>query len=155
MQLMQLKSITAKHLALASQCLSVQMMLIPGIQEHIKVHLPAKKHVLLNDLDRVVQDYVVHQQEISQKFVTILRDRVQVHCRTLKALDWKDDAMVVPTQAMTSLVKETTTLHKVLSGILPSETVTQIFQNVFNMVNTKVPEYFTNFSMPTHSSKKR
>ncbi len=125
MHLVQLKSITAKHLALASQSLSVQLALIPHIKTQLQAFFPPKKHILLNDFDRVIQDYQAHQQEIAQKFVTIIKERVQVHCRTMKGADWsKEEQQAAPTQAAALLVKETTTLHKVLTQLLPAHQVT-------------------------------
>jgi len=156
MHLVQLKSITAKHLALASQCLSVQLALIPHIKVHLQSFFPAKKHILLNDFDRVVQDYQAHQQEISQKFVAIMKERVQAHCRTLKAADWsKEEQTAVPTAPIGALVKETATLHKVLTQLLPASQVMQIFENVAMMFSSRLIENFTNFGIPTSGGKKR
>jgi vacuolar protein sorting-associated protein 54 len=48
-----LKNITAKHLALASQSLSVIVSLIPYIREFIRRHLSAKQAVMLTEFDKL------------------------------------------------------------------------------------------------------
>jgi len=149
-----LKSITAKHLALASQCLSLQIVLIPCIRHCLQLYIPPKQSVLLNEIDRILQDFVNHQQEIHQKFVVIMRERVQYHCRLLKALDW-NECLPQPSVPVTALVKETTTLHRVLSQLLPLENVNQIFANVILMLNSRLIENFHNFTISTTSGKLR
>ena len=86
------------------------------------------------------QDYQEHQQEIHAKLVAIMGDRLTAHCKTLlvseqvdalcfnltlpQTVDWNvrrdgvNDYMVV-------LVKETVTLHKVLSRYL-QDTVLEV-----------------------------
>ena len=84
-----------------------------------------------------------------------MKERLAFHCRTLKTLDWKDDNMTTPTTAMNSLIKETTTLHKVLSQLLTQEQLKSVFEDIFTMINTKIPELFANFNVPTVNGKKR
>ena len=74
-----------------------------------------------------MQDFIEHHNEISAKFVSILKDRMQYHCRALKGLDWKNDGLVHPTPPINSLIKETHTLYKVLFQILPFKDVNVSF----------------------------
>jgi vacuolar protein sorting-associated protein 54 len=48
-----LKNITAKHLALASQSLSVVVALIPYVREFIRRHLSSKQAVMLVEFDKL------------------------------------------------------------------------------------------------------
>lgn len=64
-----------------------------------------------------MQDYQEHQQEIHAKLVAIMGDRLSAHCKSLAAVDWSLSRDSV-NDYMTVLVKETVTLHKVLSRYL-------------------------------------
>jgi len=79
-----LKNITAKHLALASQSLSVIVALIPYIREFLRRHLSAKQTVMLIEFDKLKRDYQEHQNEIHAKLVAIMADRLAVHCGELR-----------------------------------------------------------------------
>ena len=66
---------------------------------------------------RKLQDYQEHQHEIHAKLVAIMGDRLTAHCKSLQQVDWsapRDQA----NDYMVLLVKETVTLHKVLSRYL-------------------------------------
>ncbi|KAF7970219.1 hypothetical protein HWV62_24748 [Athelia sp. TMB] len=126
-----LKNITAKHLALASQSLSIMIALIPYVRETFRRHLSMKQAVMLVEFDKLKrtrdaadprvspQDYQEHQNEIHAKLIAIMGDRLSVHIKSLQAVDW-----AAPREAsgvngyMELLVKETVTLHKVLSRYL-------------------------------------
>lgn len=79
-----LKNITAKHLALASQSLSVVVALIPYVREFLRRHLSAKQTVMLIEFDKLKRDYQEHQNEIHAKLVAIMADRLAVHCGELR-----------------------------------------------------------------------
>lgn len=88
-KLAQLKTITAKHLGLASQCLGLVIAIVPHLRDHLAKHLPTRHHVLLADLDRVLGDYADHREQIFVKFVSILSERIQLHGKTMTTLDYK------------------------------------------------------------------
>ncbi|KAF8226749.1 Vps54-domain-containing protein [Tricholoma matsutake] len=119
-----LKNITAKHLALASQSLSIMFELIPYVRETFRRHLSPKQAVMLVEFDKLKRDYQEHQNEIHSKLIAIMGDRLNAHIKTLQAVDWNipkpgggvNDYMEV-------LVKETVTLHKVLSRYLSTPVV--------------------------------
>jgi vacuolar protein sorting-associated protein 54 len=48
--------------------------------------LSPKKHVLLNEFDKVKRDYSAHEEEIHLKFVDILKERVLLHCNVSAVL---------------------------------------------------------------------
>lgn len=119
-----LKNITAKHLALASQSLSAVIAIIPYLREALRPHLAGKQAGCLVEFDGVKLDYREHQQEIHAKLVAIMEDRLALHRRTLRAIDSFAD--VAPTSVspyMEAIVKEVSTLHKVLAKYLPGPTV--------------------------------
>lgn len=151
-QLMKLKTITAKHLALASQCLGLVIKLIPNLRVHLAAHLPSKHHVLLADLDRVMQDYTNHRAEIFAKFVVIMKERLQTLGTTI---DYRDEAAPSPSTPISALVKDTVTLHRFLAALLPPDQLQPVFTRIFSMFNTHLIDYFGKLDLSSRGSKKR
>ncbi|EIW84920.1 Vps54-domain-containing protein [Coniophora puteana RWD-64-598 SS2] len=117
-----LRNITAKHLALASQSLSIMVMLIPYVRETFRRHLSQTQAVMLVEFDKLKRDFQEHQNEIHSKLIAIMSDRISAHVKSLQAVDW-----TVPKEGANSymelLVKETVTLYKVLSRYLTTQVV--------------------------------
>ncbi|TFK92261.1 Vps54-domain-containing protein [Polyporus arcularius HHB13444] len=151
-----LKNITAKHLALASQSLAIMISLIPYIRETFRRHLSQKQAVMLIEFDKLKRDYQEHQNEIHAKLIAIMGDRLTAHIRTLQAVRWD-----VPKQGdgvneyMEVLVKETVTLHKVLSRYLPSSVVEYVMTQVFAAMNLRLSEEYGKIELPSIEAKER
>ncbi|KAL6301781.1 Vps54-like protein-domain-containing protein [Sparassis latifolia] len=79
-----LKNITARHLALASQSLSIMISLIPYVRETFRRHLSQKQAVMLVEFDKLKRDFQEHQNEIHAKLIAIMGDRLSVHIKTLQ-----------------------------------------------------------------------
>ncbi|CAJ1975661.1 unnamed protein product [Sphenostylis stenocarpa] len=146
MQVSGLKSITSKHLALASQVISFVHAIIPEIRQTLFLKVPeARKILLLSEIDRVAQDYKVHRDEIHSKLVQIMRERLLVHLRGLPQIveSWNrpEDEDPQPSQFARSLTKEVGYLQRVLSRTLNEEDVQAIFSTLFfSMVEIFVSE---------------
>ncbi|KAN0127949.1 Vps54-like domain containing protein [Lactarius tabidus] len=59
-----LKNITAKHLALASQSLSIVIVFILYVREMSRWHLSPKQAVMLTEFDKLKHDYQEHQNDL-------------------------------------------------------------------------------------------
>ncbi|THH06493.1 hypothetical protein EW145_g4050 [Phellinidium pouzarii] len=149
-----LKNITAKHLALASQSLSIVIALIPYVRECYRRHLNPKQAVMLIEFDKLKRDYQEHQQEIHSKLVAIMGDRLSAHCRTLQNVDWSVPREGV-NEYMTVLVKETVTLHKVLSRYLQEGVLEFIMTQVFASINHRLSEEYGKIELPSEDAKDR
>ncbi|KAK0451106.1 Vps54-like protein-domain-containing protein [Armillaria borealis] len=79
-----LKNITAKHLALASQSLSIMIALIPYVRETFRRHLSSKQAVMLVEFDKLKRDYQEHQNEIHAKLIAIMGERLSAHIKSLQ-----------------------------------------------------------------------
>ncbi|KAF8912041.1 Vps54-like protein-domain-containing protein [Gymnopilus junonius] len=164
-----LKNITAKHLALASQSLSIIFELIPYVRETFRRHLSQKQSVMLVEFDKLKRDYQEHQNEIHSKLIAIMGDRLNAHIKSLKvnlcssrlrvqagAVDWS-----VPKPGggvndyMEILVKETVTLHKVLSRYLAPPVVEYVMTQVFAAINHRLSEEYAALVLPDQEAKTR
>ncbi|GAA5822857.1 hypothetical protein JCM11251_004402 [Rhodosporidiobolus azoricus] len=152
-----LKNITAKHLALASQALSIMVSLIPYIRECVRRHLNPKQAVMLTEFDKLKRDYQEHQHEIHAKLVAIMSDRLQVHSRTMELIKWEESSPKpgAPNTYMESLVKEHLTLHKVLSRFLQLETVHQILGQVFIALDARLADVLAPVELKSEAAKER
>lgn len=151
-----LKNITAKHLALASQSLSIVIALIPYIRETFRRHLSPKQAVMLVEFDKLKRDYQEHQNEIHAKLIAIMGDRITAHIKSLNAIRWDvPPAKPGVNDYMELLVKETVTLHKVLSRYLAKAVVEYVMSEVFATINHRLSEEYTKIELPTSDAKAR
>lgn len=67
-----LKSIAAKHLALASQSLGVVLALFPHLKAIVAAYLPEGQRALLREMDSALSDYEAHQQQLFAKYVNCI-----------------------------------------------------------------------------------
>lgn len=131
-----LKNITARHLAIAAQSLSLMMALVPSLRELLKRHLKPTQFVLLSDFDKLQNDFREHQYEIHAKLVSIMGDRVQVHSKALAHTDVnKCDGHLQPIQ---DLVRETGTLFRVMTQFLQPAVVQTISTRVFTDIDMRM-----------------
>jgi vacuolar protein sorting-associated protein 54 len=126
-----LKNITTKHLALSSQTLGFVLTLIPHVREFVRRQAPNNGSLMvgIDKIKRLLQD---HQTGIHDKLVDIMTGRAAAHVNSMKKIDWNEPVQNDTTSAyMEILVRETATLHKVLSRHLPETTVRLIMTRVF------------------------
>ncbi|GAB4826405.1 Vacuolar protein sorting-associated protein 54 [Ancistrocladus abbreviatus] len=160
MQVSGLKSITSKHLALASQVISFSYAIIPDIKQVLFLKVPeARKSLLLLEINRIAQDYKVHRDEIHTKLVQIMRERLLVHLRGLPQIveGWNrpEDNDQQPSQFARSLTKEVGYLQRVLSRTLHEGDVQAIFRQVVIIFHTQISEAFSRLEVSTPQAKNR
>ena len=150
-----LKNITTKHLALASQALSFVTALTPYVREFIRRH-SAGAGSLMVEFDKVKRLYQEHQSGINEKLVDIMSGRASTHVNAMKKIDWDAPS---PDQTvntyMETLVKETTTLHKVLSKHLPEMTVRMIMDPIFSSYREQWGKAIVEVGIKTVGGKER
>ncbi|KAK8855611.1 Vps54-like protein-domain-containing protein [Apiospora arundinis] len=137
-----LKNITTRHLALAAQALAFISTLIPHVREFVRRLAGTGTNVnntsvaaLMGEFDKVKRLYQEHQNNIYDKLVEIMSGRAAAHTKTMKGLDWDRPAREGEASVdvfMETLVKETVTLHRVLTKHLPEPTVRLIMTPVFD-----------------------
>lgn len=151
-----LKNITTKHLALSSQALNFITGLTPHIREFVRRHTPSSSQLMI-EFDKVRRLYQEHQYGVHDKFVEIMSGRAGAHVAAMRKVNW--DAPVKDVQPvnpyMETLVKETLTLHKVLSKFLPEMTISMIMDPVFNSYREQLGQGFQDLEVKTAGGKSR
>ena len=154
-----LKNITTKHLALSSQALAFIMALVPYVREFFKRRLPSSTtQNTLGDFDNVRRRVTEHQAALYEKLIDIMSGRAAVHVKSMKAISW-EQAAKNKSQAvspyMETLVKETTTLQKVLAKHLPENVVMGIMGPVFQSYRTLWEKAFQEVEVISEKGKER
>ena len=150
-----LKNITTKHLALASQALSFVTALTPYVREFVRRQSYGSGNLMM-EFDKVKRLYQEHQAGINDKLVDIMSGRATTHVNVMKKIDWDaggSEQGVNP--YVETLVKETTTLHKVLSKHLPEVTVQMIMGPVFASYRDQWGKAFAEKGLRTVAGKER
>ncbi|KAK8950783.1 hypothetical protein KSP39_PZI004842 [Platanthera zijinensis] len=160
MQVSGLKSITSKHLALASQIISFIYAIMPEIQRVLFQKVPeSRKGLLLLEIERVSQDFKVHRDEIHSKLVQIMRERLLINLRKLPQIveHWNapEDNDPQPSQFAKAVTKEVSYLHRILSQILLENDVQAIFRKVVQIFHSHIFEEFSKLDISTPQSKNR
>ncbi|PIA43803.1 hypothetical protein AQUCO_01800091v1 [Aquilegia coerulea] len=162
MQVSGLKSITAKHLALASQVISFVYAIIPDIKHILFVRVPeSRKTLLVMEIDRVAQDYKVHRDEIHTKLVQIMRERLLLHIRGLPKIteNWNGpedgDVPKTPSAFAVKVTKEVGYLHRELPKILHEREVKDILRQVAQICHLLISEAFSKLEIGTPQAKNR
>ncbi|XP_074282397.1 vacuolar protein sorting-associated protein 54, chloroplastic isoform X2 [Silene latifolia] len=160
MQVSGLKSITSKHLALASQVVSFVYAIIPDIRRILFLKVPENRKTLLQSaMDRVAQDYKHHQDEIHNKLVQIMSERLLHHLRGLPQIveTWNkpDDGDTQSSQFAKSLTKEVNYLQRILSRMLHEVDLNKIFGQVVQTFHARISEAYSSLEINTPQAKTR
>lgn len=157
-----LKNITTRHLALASQALSFISTLIPHVREFVRRHAGMGPNVnnnnlagLMGEFDKVRRLFQEHQNNIYDKLVEIMSGRAAAHAKSLKTLDWEQTVEATVNLYMETLVKETVTLHRVLTKHLPEGTVALIMTPVFDSYKSQLGSALQGLEPRTENAVKR
>lgn len=152
-----LKTITTKHLALASQALSFVIALVPYMRECVRRHIPGGQGAVLAEFDKTKRLFQDHQTEIHDKLVEIMTSRSQIHVRAMKSINFDTTASVddKPSAYMETLTKETLTLHRVLSRHLNDLFVGMIMQQIFKSYKDQWTKAFTEVGVTSSEGERR
>ncbi|GAB1311834.1 hypothetical protein MFIFM68171_02044 [Madurella fahalii] len=129
-----LKNITSKHLALASQALEFIATLTSHVREFVRCYAGrgATDATALRvvEFDEVQHLYQEHQNRIHGKLVQIMSRLAGSHVKVLRNIDWGDGQKDVHPY-MATLAKDTKSLHRILTKIIPKETVRMVMAQTF------------------------
>ncbi|KAI5867251.1 putative GARP complex component [Durotheca rogersii] len=157
-----LKNITTRHLALASQALAFISTLILHVREFVRRHAGSGPHVnnanvanLMNEFGKVRRLFQEHQNSIYDKLVEIMSGRAAAHAKSMKAINWDVKTEETANPYMETLVKETVTLHRVLTKHLPEGTVRLIMTPVFESYKAHLGKTLQGLESRTETSINR
>ncbi|KAM3865158.1 vacuolar protein sorting-associated protein 54 [Diretmus argenteus] len=124
LQVVGLKTITTKNLALASRCLQLVVFYIPIIRSHFETKLQPKQYSVLRHFDHITKDYNDHIAEISAKLVAIMDSLFE------KVLSKYEVKAPMPSACFRNVCKQTTKMHEAIYELLPEEQTQMLFLRI-------------------------
>uniref|UniRef100_A0A8D3E0N7 Vacuolar protein sorting-associated protein 54 n=1 Tax=Scophthalmus maximus TaxID=52904 RepID=A0A8D3E0N7_SCOMX len=124
LQLVGLKTITTKNLALASRCLQLVVHYIPIIRSHFETKLQPKQFSVLRHFDHITKDYNDHIAEISAKLVAIMDSLFE------KVLSKYEVKAPMPSACFRNVCKQMAKMHEAISELLPEEQTQMLFLRI-------------------------
>lgn len=149
-----LKNITTKHLALSSQALNFITAVIPYVREFARRYLPSSSNVM-SDFDDIKRRLQEHRLGIHDKLVEIMTGRAASHIEAMKKVDWEATSDAQANPYMETLIKETTTLHKVLTRHLFENDVKMIIGPVLANYRDRWGKAFQEVIIKSQNGKDR
>lgn len=143
-----LRSITARHLSLASRSIAMGAALAGHVNNFLAGALSGGQvEVILPIIEQSEKDLKDHHQQLLAKILAIMMDRLEARETILKSLPWAKamemQRFEIPSAYVTALVKETTVLHRILWAILPSDEVCSIFHRVCAAYGSHLTEAYS------------
>ncbi|XP_054583835.1 vacuolar protein sorting-associated protein 54 isoform X4 [Eptesicus fuscus] len=124
LQVVGLKTITTKNLALSSRCLQLIVHYIPVIRAHFEARLQPKQYSMLRHFDHITKDYHDHIAEISAKLVAIMDSLFD------KLLSKYEVKAPVPSACFRNICKQMTKMHEAIIDLLPEEQTQMLFLRI-------------------------
>ncbi|CAG5127416.1 unnamed protein product [Candidula unifasciata] len=122
LQLVGLKTISTRNLALACRCLQLVVRFLPDVKAHFEHTLPVKNSNMLKHFEKVMKDYDDHIEEINLKLVTISENMAEAQ------LSKYEVKAPMPSQCFRTICKQLAKLHEALLGILPQPQLRYLFE---------------------------
>lgn len=124
LQVVGLKTITTKNLALASRCLQLVVLYIPLIRAHFETKLQPKQFSVLRHFDHITKDYNDHIAEISAKLVAIMDSLFE------KVLSKYEVKAPMPSACFRNVCKQMAKMHEAIFELLPEEQTQMLFLRI-------------------------
>jgi len=121
LQLVGLRTITTKNLALSSRCLQLALHFLPRVREHFETRLHNKQTNMLKHFEHVCKDYNDHIAEIANKLVSIMETMLDQQLS-----NWEVKPPM-PSSSMRAICKQMLKLHDAIVDLLPPEQVLDLF----------------------------
>lgn len=134
LQVVGLKTITTKNLALSSRCLQLIVHYIPVIRAHFEARMQPKQYSMLRQFDHITKDYNDHIAEISAKLVSIMDSLFE------KLLSKYEVKAPVPSMCFRNICKQMAKMHEAIYDLLPEEQT----QSLFLRINTSCRRHLKN-----------
>ncbi|KAM6972087.1 vacuolar protein sorting-associated protein 54 [Aplochiton taeniatus] len=124
LQVVGLKTITTRNLALASRCLQLVVYYIPIIRAHFETKLQPKQYSVLRHFDHITKDYNDHISEISAKLVAIMDSLFE------KMLSKYEVKAPMPSTCFRNVCKQVGKMHEAISELLPEDQTQTLFLKI-------------------------
>ncbi|XP_061130182.1 vacuolar protein sorting-associated protein 54 isoform X2 [Syngnathus typhle] len=137
LQVVGLKTITTKNLALASRCLQLVVFYIPVIRQHFESKLQPKHLNVLRHFDHIIKDYNDHVSEIWAKLVAIMDSVFE------KVLTKYEVKAPMPSACFRNVCKQMVKMHEAINDLLPAEQTQMLFVRINSSLKMNLKRQLT------------
>lgn len=139
-----LRSITARHLSLASRTIALASRVTTDVHQKLETALQGKSQMsvvtpLMRKCEKDLRD---HHGQLLGKIVDVMMDRLKAHEEALKSLPWEKQVEMqrfdIPSSYIVTLAKETSVLHRILWYVLPRLEAIDIFKTVWKAYGARL-----------------
>jgi len=123
-QLVGLKTISTRNLALASRCLQLVVFFIPRVRDHFEKALSGKSSNMIKNFEKITKDYDDHIEEINHKLVIISENMAEAQ------LSKYEVKAPMPSQCLRNVCRQLAKLHEALVTILPLPQIRTLFERM-------------------------
>uniref|UniRef100_A0A914UTW1 Vacuolar protein sorting-associated protein 54 n=1 Tax=Plectus sambesii TaxID=2011161 RepID=A0A914UTW1_9BILA len=146
LQLVGLKTISVRNLALASRCLQLIARYIPVAQKEFEHYLPDNQSNLMRHFYQVFKDYEDHIQEITIKLLSVMEHHI-----TTCIAKW-DFKGTVPSPSFQQIGKHLRKFHEGLVDILPNDQIQKLFFRVHDQFKAALREQLRAMGITPHDA---
>ena len=109
--------------------------------------------MLLVRFDAIAKDFLEHRSQIHSKIVNIFKERIDFHCKAVLATPQTGQEQT-PRAWAKNLLKESTTLYRVLIQYLPEDQLHPIFEQIAQLVNQHLVNHLGNLELGSIEQRK-
>eukprot|EP00118_Oscarella_pearsei_P013347 m.106028 g.106028 ORF g.106028 m.106028 type:complete len:929 (+) comp37247_c0_seq3:83-2869(+) len=129
-----LKSITAKHLAVASQSLLAVAAVVPIVRGYFDSRLQQREKVLLNHFDFLSQAFSSHSQEIHSKLISMIDEVIS------RQLSKWEIGGPTPSLSVQNIVRQIVRLHDALQGLVNTEQLKAVCHGIHAVFKSRLKQ---------------
>ncbi|CAD6193474.1 unnamed protein product [Caenorhabditis auriculariae] len=148
LQLVGLRTISVRNLALAARSLQLVTKFIPVVAAEMDAALRDDRKNLLRHFKQVETDYADHVGEITSKLVSVI-DHYTSNCLGM----WEVKG-TVPSPEFQQICKHMTKFHNGLVGIMPPKEIRALFERVHENFKVNLKEQLTALGVTPHDPLK-
>uniref|UniRef100_A0A8R1DJ79 Vacuolar protein sorting-associated protein 54 n=1 Tax=Caenorhabditis japonica TaxID=281687 RepID=A0A8R1DJ79_CAEJA len=148
LQIVGLKTISVRNLALAGRSLELVCRFIPFVRDEMDRILPDDRKTLLRHFKQVENEYREHVAEIAAKLITVI-DHYTSNCLST----WEVKG-VIPSSEFQQICRHMLKFHNGLAGIMPKEQIEQLFRHVHENFKANLKERVDKIGVTPHDPLK-
>ncbi|KAK5981658.1 Vps54 domain-containing protein, partial [Trichostrongylus colubriformis] len=148
LQLVGLKTISVRNLALASRSLQLIIHFVPLVAHEAELSLREDQKHLLRHFKQVLTDYGDHIGEITSKLVSVIDHH------TLSCLNNWEVSSSVPSPSFQQICRQMQKFHNGLAGIIPDEQIKALFETVHEHFKGNLKLHLARIGISPHDSLK-
>jgi vacuolar protein sorting-associated protein 54 len=146
LQLIGLKTISVKHMALAARCLQLIAHFIPTVRSNFETNLPSDRQQQLRYFDQTLRDYNDHLNEINSKLLTVVDQHL------ITSLNEWELKPTTPSPTFQHIVRQIGKFYNGYASLMPQDQTAQMLLRVHQNFKRYLKEHLVARQITPHDS---